>query len=364
MVAYFVVGFLTSTVSGILADENDRLDQLLTDITEDTTSESPDEPKAVPEVSGDSFTVLFGVTDRREDVFSYFPENEEEIEAIKTDDDGSVGLLAKDYHTVKVKSVIIMRVCKETGEYTFIPIPSTSKVYTQMGGGYTLLEDVMYFYDKEYFTQKVTAMTGIVPDYTVFVNVTDMASVLNAVGGFTCYVEEDIYTDGKNYFPKPEETTTAETEQAETGEDNKNNAETSKEDKVVIEKAVSAGNVSVGSSNIEALLLYENYEDGTAGRCSLLSEILKGFIGRLSQMDNAALSQVYGSLIGNSKIDTDMTESELLAKGELLRAYDEFETTVEEYPGAMNGDYFVPDIMDAVKQYLGLRLPRDPAKGS
>lgn len=368
VVAYFVVGFLTSTVSGILEEENDRLDELFTAAPVETSGEDTDDLEVLPEVEGDSFSVLFAVTDRRDDVFDYLPEDEDEIDAIKTGDNESVGLLTKDYRTVKVKSIVLMRVCKETGDYTIIPIPSVSKVYTQMGGGYTLLEDVMYFYDKEYFTQKVSAMTGITPDYTVFANVTDMAAILSATGGFTCYIPEDIYTDGKNYVPEPEEETTdVVTESVTDVADSSNKTEQTtgpEEEEVVLEKVVSAGNVTVGASNIEAILLYENYENGMTDRSELLAEVLKGFMSKLSHMDDTDLSQVYTSLTKKNKIDTDMTESELLSKGELIRAYSKFNVTVSEYPGAKSGEYFVPDVMKAAKQYLGLRLPPDPAKGS
>ncbi|MBR4880943.1 MAG: hypothetical protein IKU19_03355 [Clostridia bacterium] len=193
--AYFVAGFFTSTVNGILDKENDRLDQLFTEAADVTTAEDEVGEDILAEVKGDSFTVLFGVTDRRDGDFDYFPEDEKAIGKIETDNKKSVGLLVKDYRTVKVKSIVLMRVCKETREYTFISVPSTSKVYTQMGGGYTLLEDVMYFYDQDYFVQKVSAMTGITPDYTVLVNITDLDDVLTQTGGFTCHIPEDIYTD-------------------------------------------------------------------------------------------------------------------------------------------------------------------------
>ncbi|MBQ7827393.1 MAG: hypothetical protein IJ386_03925, partial [Clostridia bacterium] len=212
IVAYFMVGFLTSTVSGILDRENDRLDSFFTEAPTDTTDVLQNTDEDAPEVKGDSFTVLFGITDKREEVYDYFPETDKEIEKIETDQKKSVGLLGKDYHTVKVKNIVLVRVCKETREYSIIPVPSISRVYTQMGAGYTLLEDVMYLYDKEYFVQKVSAMTGIIPDYTFIVNVTEMDDIVKAIGGFSCYVSEDIYTDGKNYFPEPpKETTSTET---------------------------------------------------------------------------------------------------------------------------------------------------------
>lgn len=349
IVAYFLVGFLTSTVSGILDEENGRLDSLITEEPEASSDSSATVPDAVPDVEGNSFAVLFGVTDRRDDCYHYYPD-ESELEKLDTELDGSVGTLVCDYRTVKVKSIVLMRVSKETGEYSFISVPSVSKVYAQMGAGYTLLEDLMYFYSEEYFVQKVSAMTGITPDYTVFVNVTDMDDVLKTLGGFTCYIPDDIYTDGTSYFPKPAE---------ETGTDTGSDKE-----KPEIKKAVSAGNVTVGASNVEAILLYEDYSDGIKERSELLTNLLRGVMGRLSHLDDSGLSKAYKSLTKDDTIDTDMRESELLAKGELIRAYGSFTQTSFEYPGTVSDGVFSPDTMKAVKQLLGLRIPADKTKNS
>lgn len=349
IVAYFLVGFLTSTVSGILDEENGRLDSLFTEEPENSSDDSAAVPDTVPEVEGNSFTVLFGVTDRREELFDYYPD-ESKLEKLDTGLEESVGTLVCDYQTVKVKSIVLMRVSKETGEYTFISVPSVSKVYAQMGAGYTLLEDLMYFYNKDYFVQKVSAMTGITPDYTVFVNVTDMDDVLKEIGGFSCYIPDDIYTDGKSYFPNPYAKTSDDTDTGEKDAD--------------IKKAVSAGNVTVGASNIEAILLYENYEDGIKERSELLTNLLRGVMGRLSRLDDSGLSKVYKSLTKDDTVDTDIRESELLAKGELIRAYDSFTKTTFEYPGTVSDGEFSPETMKAVKQLLGLRIPADKTKNS
>lgn len=370
IVAYFMVGFLTSTVSGILDKENDLLDSFFTEPVTDTTDPDKKDPDDIPEVKGESFTVLFALTDKRTDVYDYFPEKEKDIEKIETDAKKSFGLLTKDYHTVKVKSIVLVRICKETGEYSILPVPSISKVYTQMGAGYTLLEDVMYFYDKEYFVQKVSAMTGIIPDYTFITNISEMDDVVKAVGSFTCYVSEDIYTDGKTYFPEPpKETTSVETTVPETKapEKDKNKADvTTKEEekKPEIKKTVSAGKVTVGASNVEAILLYENYTEGVAECSELHAEFVKGMLSKLSKMDDSALAKLLAELVKKEKIQTDMTEAQLKNKGEIIRAFDKFTVKIYEYPGAMAGQLFAPDIMGAARQYLGLRIPADPEAAS
>ena len=368
IVAYFMVGFLTSTVSGILDRENDRLDSFFTEAPTDTTDVLQNTDEDAPEVKGDSFTVLFGITDKREEVYDYFPETDKEIEKIETDQKKSVGLLGKDYHTVKVKNIVLVRVCKETREYSIIPVPSISRVYTQMGAGYTLLEDVMYLYDKEYFVQKVSAMTGIIPDYTFIANVTEMDDIVKAIGGFSCYVSEDIYTDGENYFPEPpKETTSTETAEVTTGAEKETaKAETTVDpkDEIKIERAVSAGNVTVGATNVEALLLFEDPADGVRNVCELQAEFMKGMLAKLSKMDDSALTKLLSELIKKEKLDTDMTDKQLQSKGELIRAYPDFTVKIYEYPGVMSGDIFSPDIMGAARQFLGMRLPADPAKAS
>ena len=90
--------------------------------------------------------------------------------------------------------------------------------------------------------------------------------------------------------------------------------------------------------------------------------MFKGFLERFSKLDDSALSFVYSKFAG-SKIETDMTDAELVSKGEILRAYDRFTTTVEKYPGKISADgNFIPDTTGAIKSYMALRLPADPSK--
>lgn len=366
IVAYFMVGFLTSTVKGILDEENERLDSLFTEPADVTTGPDEKKPDEIPQVKGESFTALFVLTDKREDTFTYLPEGDKAIEKIETDAKKSFGLLAKEYRSIKVKSVVLVRVCKETGEYNILPVPTNSKVYTQLGAGYTLLEDVMYFYDKEYFTQKVSAMTGIIPDYTFIANITEMDDIVKAVGSFTCRVNDDIYTDGKDYFPKPVEETsvTGATSVPETKAPDKDTVTTKEEETVKIEKAVSAGKVTVGASNVEAILLFEDYTEGVAKYSTLHAEFVKGMLSKLAGMDDSSLAKLLANLVKKEKVQTDMTEAQIKAKGEIIRAYSDFTVKVYDYPGAMAGEQFAPDIMGAAKQFLGLRLPPDPEAAS
>ena len=215
-------------------------------------------------------------------------------------------------------------------------------------------------------------MTGITADYTFIANITEMDDIVKSIGSFTCRVNEDIYTDGKTYFPEPPEettvtevTTTAETTASDKNKDkDKNAVTTEKEEAVKIEKAVSAGKVTVGASNVEAILLFEDYTDGVSKYSEIHSEFVKGMLSKLSGMEDSSLTKLLSDLVKKDKIQTDMTEDQLKSKGEILRAYDEFTVNVYDYPGAMSGQEFAPDIMDAAKQFLGLRIPADPAKVS
>ena len=236
----------------------------------------------------------------------------------------------------------------------------------------------MFYYDQEFFVEKVAAMTGITPDYTCFVNVTDMDDVMKAVGGFTCHIDEDIYTDGKIYFTmSPEESAAAETTVPETtapktddkkdkenknDKKDKNDKKEPEEEKVVIKRVVKHGNVTVGATNIEALLLCEDYNGNLTERTELNAEILQGIIGKLASMNNGNLSGVYQALTKNNKVNTDMTEAQFIEKGNLIRAYSDFEIATMAYPGDVRGSFFMPDVLDGTKQYYGLRIPADPAK--
>ena len=131
---------------------------------------------------------------------------------------------------------------------------------------------------------------------------------------------------------------------------------------VKYDKAVSSGNVSVTKSNIEAIMLYENYKDGADSRAELVANIFRGFLEKFSHLSDGDLSFLYSKFVP-AKIETDMTDAALVSKGEILRAYSQFTTTVEKYPGKMSEDgRFIPDSPNAIRSYMSLRLPPDPAK--
>lgn len=366
VVAYFAVGFFSSTVSGILNDESE-LEELFTEAPQDNNNVSGDEEDPLPQVEGESFTVLFALTDKREELYKYLPREEEDVDDIDITDKGSVGLLTEDYSTEKVKGAVLMRVCKESGEYTFIPVPVRSKVYTQCGG--IPLEDVMYRYGRDYFVQKIAAMTGIVPDYSVIVNITEMDDIVKEIGSFVCHVGEDIYTDGKEYYPRPEEETTVLTTAPEDrvpadGDTATDTDAVDTEDEPTLEKVVSAGNVTIGHTNVEAVLLFENYENGQTDRSVLLVDVLRGIIGNLSRMDADALGKLYEELTEDEGlILTDMTQADLERKAELLGVFAEYDTVIYSYPGTQKGDEFIPDIDKATLELLPIRLAADATKG-
>jgi len=303
-------------------------------------------------------------------------------------------MLSAKYTTEKVKAAVIVRVSKETKEYNFIPVPTMSKVYTH--GGAVPLESVLFRYGRDYFVQKVTSMTGIVPDYTFVVNITEMDDVMSAVGSFNCYIHEEIFSDGKNYFLEPEVTTAPETTSDSDSKDKKKDkTEATTEivtEEVTIEKVVDAGNITVGPKNIEAILLFEDYSGGQTNRSTLIVDILKGIISRLAEMDEETLGKLYDELIGESEIAaettaseeddtgddkkddkedkeediivrTDMTKEDLLRKAELLSVFGEYESTFYEYPGTQKGNEFIPDIDKATLELIPLRILPDPTKG-
>ncbi|MBP3377109.1 MAG: hypothetical protein J6L96_00015 [Clostridia bacterium] len=384
IVAYFVTGLFTSTVDGILDDPNELLGQLLTEAVEVTTEEIKEPDDDLLEIEGDSYTVLITVTDRNDNLYEYYPKTEEELKAIPTDDKKSQGLLSKEYKNVKTKAIILMQVSKETGEYRFIPIPSVMEIHFPMirkHGDYVPVEDIMYMYDEEFYVNKIEAITGISPDYTVLVNITEFDDIFKETGDITCHIKDDIYTDGKTYFTMTKDEFKEYEEEQKAKEEAKKEEDEKKDDKdkndknddkvkdeepeeeIIIEKVVSAGNVTVGAKNIEAIFMYENYENGFTERSDLLVELLKSFLSKLSSMDDATLARVYGNLYNKGYITTDISNEQFLSKVELLRAYNDYEAVTYHYQ-ANQKKLLDLDIQNAVKQLLGLRLPPDPSKGT
>ena len=313
LIASFTVTFITSAVDDIFSGEQDELESILS--SQNNQGQTKDEDDFVVP-SGESFSALFVVTDYDPGYFTYYPEGEE-LEKLKAEGSSrEMGVLGAGYRTVSAKYIVIVRADKASREYTVTPLASCTRVFTS--AGYKLLGDLYYCFGEQYFVEKVSALTGISIDYFYFMNVTEAPEIIKRVGEFTVDLATDIYSNGAVYGTAsgllgdvttvlPPETEKKDSETSKDGSDKTDGtteSESVEETEAVTDEndrktrtnydvAVRAGTVTVNDTNITALLLFENYENGVEERCDLEFQIAKGFLARLASLTSSELDSVF-----------------------------------------------------------------------
>lgn len=394
LIASFTVTFITSAVDDIFSGEQDELESILSSQNNQGQTKDDDD-FVVP--SGESFSALFVVTDYDPGYFTYYPEGEE-LEKLKAEGSSrEMGVLGAGYRTVSAKYIVIVRADKASREYTVTPLASCTRVFTS--AGYKLLGDLYYCFGEQYFVEKVSALTGISIDYYYFMNVTEAPEIIKRVGEFTVDLATDIYSNGAVYGTAsglrgdvttvlPPETEkndsetsksgsdkTSDTTESESVEEPEETDENDRKTRTNYDVAVRAGTVTVNDTNITALLLFENYENGVEERCDLEFQIAKGFLARLASLTSSELDSVFSEsciytdydefsreLYDDGKINTNMDVPVFAKKKELLAAFLRFTVTDLEFPGKYTGEYFAPSLTDGTTMFYKYKLPADPDK--
>ena len=230
-------------------------------------------------------------------------------------------------------------------------------------------------------------------------NVTEAPEIIKRVGEFTVDLATDIYSNGAVYGTAsgllgdvttvlPPETEKKDSETSKDGSDKTDGtteSESVEETEAVTDEndrktrtnhdvAVRAGTVTVNDTNITALLLFENYENGVEERCDLEFQIAKGFLARLASLTSSELDSVFSEsciytdydefsreLYDDGKINTNMDVPVFAKKKELLAAFLRF-TVTNISSGKYTGDYFAPSLTDGTTMFYKYKLPADPDK--
>lgn len=392
LIASFAVALITSTVDDILKNEKDELESILNAQDGDAQTSAGGENYKIP--AGESFTSLFVVTDFDDGYFTYYPEGDELDKIRDSASDKTMGVLGAGYKTVKARYIVLIRADKASREYTITPLASCTRVCTS--SGYMLLSDVYAAFGAEYFTEKITALTGISPDYYFFMNITEAADFIKELGSFNVNLANDIYSDGASFGTSKgayDAVTTAlppaefiETEKADDKKDSEETTEAAddgdeteetkeKKERSEYDVAVRAGNVTVSDSNINALLMFENYENGIEERCDLEYQIAKGALARLAAMPESEMLSLFGKvcsyadydefgveLYDDGKINTNMDTAVFAKKTELIAAYLNFSINRLDFPGKFITNYFAPSLTEGTTFMLDYKLPPDKDK--
>jgi len=331
--AYFATRFLTDTITGIFEQESDELDQILNPTTTsaptvtETNTPTPVPPENEPDpVAGDSFNMLFIVTDYQPDIFSDYLPTDADLAALSKQEEIPLGILSASYRRPRACAVLLVRADKERREFTVTVFPSLTRVLTASGN--QTFDNLYNLYGRDYIVSKASAMTGLPIDYSLMINITEVSDVVAELGGFSMYISRDLYYNGS-----------VSTSVRPTGEEEQ-----------LLPKLYSIGSNNVDGPGAVALLMNEEYASGAdvAAHNSVLITMFTEIMNKLTAMEAAAATAFYEKLCEDALIDTNFSPTEFVDRLELIFAWrdETFHRTSLEYPGR-----FVPATPEETAYY-------------
>ncbi len=317
--AYFATKFLTNTITGIFAAESSELEGILTPENSGNPSPSdtsvPDNPSVNDDpdasIQGDSFNMLFIVTDYQSDMFDdYFPDQDTLKEQLEAGETGEFGLLGKEYRYPRAVATVLLRADKERKEFTYTVFPAITRVNTPTGDH--TLGDLYNLYGKNYIVDQVAAMTGLTIDFHLHVNVTELYDIVFEMGGFPLYLKEELYYDGRvSTSQRPEDGFT--------------------------EPFYTIGSNTIDGAGSIALMMWEDYSSAAAlaDRNDLLVDILSAILTKVTALPQAEFTAFYDKIYESGWIDSNFTTKDLVSRMELICAIssDTFTVKTLDYPG-------------------------------
>jgi len=216
VIAYFATQFVTATVSDIMGDENDALNDLLSQETETKeeatgTGETEHDPETVfPDdkvVAGESFSFVIVTSGYRPELFDdYLPTVEDlqaQVDSFKTASD-SYGILSKNYREKTATGIVLVRVDKEREAVTYTYVTPETRVFSATG--YHTLGEIYVYEGYETIGTYVTALTGIAVDFTFLLEGYNFDEFLAQFGTVWVNNPKNIYAEGMTHTTNAEYT--------------------------------------------------------------------------------------------------------------------------------------------------------------
>lgn len=356
-VAYFATQFLTDTITGIFDAEKNELDEILHSSTPDTTpvteptDPGTDDPSTDRVIEGDSFNMLFIVTDYQPDIFHDYLPTDDELADMENEDASYTGLLGTPFRRTGTCATVLLRADKERKEFTFTVFPSVMQVYTASGNQSGA--DLYNLYGRDYIISQVSAMTGLTVDYYLVVNVTELSQIITNLGGINMYLTNDLYYNGQ----------IATTKKPAPGEED------------LLPLLYTIGNNTIDGPGSTALMVHNEIASAADmnARNTFLVNFLTAVMDKLTAMPETDLTAFYDDICANAMVDTTFAVPDFISEISLIYAWNDasFKKTTLEYPGRYvaatdsSAGYFEPNIDQAIHLFKNYRrLPgTDQAEG-
>ena len=322
VLAYVVVGFVVDTMTNSVPviDNNPQNavsgDSSQGDVQANPNNTNPDQsgntsdtdlPPITDEINGESFNILLIGTDYQPELFDDY-DYEERWEG--------PGFPDKRNRKWGADMIVILRIDKENKQFVFCSIPRNTRVFVD--GNYMQLGDVISEKNLEYFSGKVSGLTGLKMDYYAMLTVGSIAAAVDAVGTVTYYVPEAmVYSD-----PAQD-----------------------------LEINLKKGTTNITGERAEQLLRYVGYKNGNIGRMNTTIELAKAILAKFTNVTYLSKAgDIYDAV--KEHVETNFTAEALLENIDLIFSYSKFEAVTITYPGVnkvFDGvNYFEPQTSGAL----------------
>lgn len=307
VLAYFATGFVTSTMSSIMTEEEDELSEIMqntdnqTPVDAETESEGTLNPtnEKIPE--GESFNFLIITTDYRPDLHEdYKPtlDHMYQTDWYSVSASDTRGCLSGEYREIRASSIVLVRADKESRQYTYTYFSPETQVYTPTG--YHTLAEVYGFYGTQTVADHINAMTGVKIKYTFLINAYNFDEVAALCGTPTISLSKNIYQDADlNY------TTQVETTVEHIGDDGYPWTE-----HIPNTLVLSAGDVTLEAAALDILNSFrEESAADVAAKEAWSVEIAKAYLNSLVSLEYSQLKILLTQLITNESEWTNIEGS-------------------------------------------------------
>lgn len=246
--------------------------------------------------------------------------NEESI----VGDTFSVIVTVLDNEKTRVKSACVIKADKQLKNYWFMAYPMNMLV--PVDNVDTPLSDILLYHDRDFFYDKLYAITGVEFDYRLEFTESGLSELIDNLGGLNYNVPQDMVEYGENSS--------------------------------IATINLKQGNQTLNGRKLIQLLRFSNYENGVQGMCATQTSVAKSILSLISSAKLDYVKENISLLLGLA--DTDFTAEIFAANEGMISSYANFIKTESQYPGheteSDNGTkVFIPDIESATSRFRQYR---------
>lgn len=297
VIAYFATMFVTNTVNSIMTDEENKLNEIIENNENQTPVSNETDPVNNPTGTnqpnekvpmGESFNFLVLTTDYRPDLYNdYNPalDTMYSVDWYSVSADKTAGCLSDDYRKTGITSITLVRIDKESRQFTYTYFSPLTRVYTPTGNH--TLSEVYTYYGINTLSDHINALTGIKTDYRILLNAYNFDEFSNLCGARTITLNTDIYQSADSY------TTDIETTVQRIGEDG--NPWTEHIPNTLV---LAAGEIEINEANLDILSsLSEKSNSDITAKEAYTAELIKAYMTALAEKSEDELRILLSKLI-------------------------------------------------------------------